>query len=121
MSENKQLDEYRELLRKLTIMSQVAVGQFLGGSRPAEDPRVEYIRGLEAFKNVANAQISAFFRLATENLGVPSEEFIRVSCEELETQVKEMMEDFRITGWDDDGNPVFDLQSFRERTAGWPP
>lgn len=117
----KYVKSYREMLKKLSTMSQVAVRQFLG-SRPADDPRVVYLAGLETFRNVANAQMEVLVRLATEKLGVKREEFLQMSSEEMEKQVKAMEEDLRVSGWDGDGNPLFeDLQAYRERTIGWPP
>jgi len=116
----KYVESYREMIKKLNTLSQIAVRQFLG-SRPADDPRVVYLAGMETFRNLANAQLEVLVRLATEKLGVKREEFLQMSSEEMEKQVKAMEEDLRVSGWDNDGQPIFDLQAYRERTIGWPP
>ena len=116
----KYVESYRKMVEKLNTLSRIAVKQFLG-SRPADDPRVVYLAGMETFRNLANAQLEVLVRLATEKLGVKREEFLQMSNEEMDKQVKAMEEDLRVTGWDNAGQPIFDLQAYRERTIGWPP
>ena len=114
------VERYRKMAEKINTLNQIAVRQFLG-SRPADDPRVVYLVGMENFRNLANAQLEVLVRLATEKLGVKKEEFLQMYSEEMEKQVKDLEEDLRVSGWDGDGQPIFDLQAYRERTIGWPP
>ncbi|KKM94725.1 hypothetical protein LCGC14_1195370 [marine sediment metagenome] len=113
------LDAYREEVRKLQVLSTHAVRQFLG-TREEGDPRVDYLVALEAFKNMANAQISCLLRLATEKLGVSQEDFLAVATEELGKQVETMQEDLAVIGWNEDGTVKLDLQAHLEKTRGWP-
>jgi len=112
------LEQYRGMVRKLQVLSQVATRQLMG-SRSEGDPQAEYLTALEAFKNMANAQLDMLIRLAVE-LGVARERMLEVQSEELQKQVTAMEQDLCVTGWNADGHPVFDLQAYRERTAGWP-
>jgi len=113
------LEDYREMVRKLYVLSADAVRQFLG-TRKEGDPRVEYLTGLEAFKNMANAQVSCLNRLATEKLGVSQEDFMTVAAEELEKQVKTMEKDLAVVGWNEDGTMKLDLQAHLKKTEDWP-
>lgn len=112
------LANYREQLVKLQQLSQMSVRQFLG-SRPTDDPRYVYMTALETFKNLANVQIAVLLRLI-QKLGVSKEEFLSCSAEELENQVHQLESEFCVTGWDDGGSPVLDLQAYRQKTAAWP-
>lgn len=114
------LADYKGMVRQLTILSRIAARQLLG-TRADEDPRLEYVAALESFKNLSNVQTSVLIRLVTEKLGVKREEFLELSREELAKQIEAMEQDLCVTGWDSSGNPVFNLQAYRERTAGWPP
>jgi len=114
------LENYKDMVKKLSILSRVAIRQFLG-SRPDSDPRVDYMMEFETFKNLANAQISALTRVVTEKLKVKRDDFLAINKEELEKQVKAMEKDLCVTGWTTEGQPNFNLQAYRERTAGWPP
>jgi len=60
------VDNYRAEAEKLYKLSRFATMQLLG-ERPAGDPRVEYMAGLEAFKNLANTQISGIIHILNEN------------------------------------------------------
>ncbi len=113
------LDDYHEKVRRLHVLSTHAVRQFLG-TREEGDPRVDYLVGLEAFKNMANAQISCLLRLATEKLGVSQEDFLALAAEELGKQVETMQEDLAVIGWNEDGTIKLDLQAHLEKTKGWP-
>lgn len=118
--EFQELDRYRLMAGRVYTLSQVAVRQFTG-SRPDEDPRVQFMKEIEAFQQVAKAQLAVLARLMTEKLGIKKEDYLAMACEELENQVKVMQEDLAVRGWDQDGKPIFDLEAFKERTAGWPP
>jgi len=113
------LDDYREKVRRLHVLSSVAVRQFLG-TREEGDPRVDYLVGLESFKNMANAQISCLLRLATLPHGVSQEDYLTVAAEELGKQVETMEQDLAVVGWNEDGTMKLDLQAHREKTKGWP-
>lgn len=109
------LEEFRDMLRKVDILSQVETRQLMG-TRPEGDSRVEYLTALESFKNLANVQLQVLIRLAMGN-----KDFLAIFAEELGEQVEHMESDLCVAGWDASGNPVFDLQEYRKRTAGWPP
>lgn len=110
---------HQEMVKKLSTLSLVSVRQFMGTRREG-DPRVEYLRSLERFHNLATAQLRALQRLAIEKLGVSREDFLNIFLEELEQQVKSMEEDLCVVDWDKQGKPIFNLQAFRTRTEGWP-
>lgn len=113
------LENYEKMVRKLHLLSRIYIRQFLG-TRPEGDPRVDYLTGLEGFKNLANAQLSGVVRILTMMLGGKKQEFLDILEEELGKQIKAMEEDLAVTSWDAQGNPTFDLQVFRQRTATWP-
>ena len=110
---------YKELIGKLHTLSRMSVRQFLG-TRQEGDPRVDYLTGLESFKNLANVQLSVLLRLATEKLGVKKEDFLAMSEDELKQQIASMAESLAVTGWNEDGTPILDLQAHLEKTASWP-
>ena len=113
------LENYETMVRRLHTLSRISVRQFLG-TRPEGDPRVDYLTGLEGFKNLANAQLSGVVRVLTMMLGNKKQEFLDIQAEELTKHIKSMEEDLAVSGWDAQGNPTFDLQAFRQRTATWP-
>lgn len=117
--EQAYMDNYKEMLGKLHILSRMAVRQFLG-TRDERDPRVKYLTGVESFKNLANVQLSVLLRLATEKLGVKKADFLAMSEDELKQQIASMEESLAVTGWNKDGTPVLDLQAHLERTKEWP-
>ena len=110
------LDRYNEMLPKLYEVSRMAARQFVGSD---ESPQAQYIVNLEIFKNLAETRVSALNSLVIE-LGLTTETFLKLSCEELEKRVKTMEEELAIRGWDDEGNPVLNLEEFKERTEEWP-
>ena len=112
-------DEYRALATKLETLSKLAVRQFLG-TRPEGDPRVDYLAGLEVFMNVATAQLAALNSMMTALLGDNVETFRKAGLAELAEQVESMEKQLAVTGWDEAGNPLFDLQASRELTKRWP-
>ncbi len=115
------VENYREMLRRLGILSRLATRQMLSSRQyPDGDPRVEFVTVLEQFKNMHIAQISVLLRLATEKLGVTREEFLELSQEELVKQVMSMENELCIKGWDTAGNPMLDLAAYREKTRAWP-
>jgi len=119
MSDSPYMESYREMVRKLYVLSSAEVRQFLG-TRPDGDPRVEYLAGLQSFQNMANAQISCLMRLVTEKLGVSEEDFLAVAAEEIGKQVQTMENELAVVGWNEDGTMRLDLQAHREKTKGWP-
>lgn len=110
---------YKQQVQRLYWLSKFNVRQFLG-TRQDGDPRVDYLTGLESFKNLANAQISGVVRILTMMLGDKKQEFLKVMDEELASQLKAMEEDVGIVGWSAEGSPQFDLAVLREKTKGWP-
>jgi len=113
------VERYKQLVERLTILSRFNVRQFLG-TRPEGDPRVDYLAGLESFKNLVNAQLSGIIRVLTMMLGDKKQEFLKIMEDELINQLKVMEEEVGITGWTAEGQPQFDLQVLREKTKGWP-
>ena len=113
------MEKYKELVQRLTFLSRFNVRQFMG-SRQEGDPRVEYLAGLEEFKNLVNSQLSGIIRILTMMLGDKKQEFMKIMEEELGNELKSMEEELGVTGWTDEGQPQFDLQILREKTKGWP-
>lgn len=113
------MKHYRDLVAKLHEMSRMNVRQLMG-TKAEGDPRVEYLTGLEAFRNVANVQIQVNSRLITDKLGVEREDFLALSQEIMEQQIKSMEEALAITGWKENGKPTLDLKRYGEKTRGWP-
>lgn len=113
------LDEYKKQAERLYFLSKFNVRQFLG-TREEGDPRVSYMAGLEAFKNLANAQLGGIVRILTIMLGDRKSEFHKIMAEELGNHVKSMEEEVGVASWTEEGKPIFNLQILREKTKGWP-
>ena len=113
------MENYTKLVQRLYWLSRFNVRQFMG-NREEGDPRVDYLAGVEGFKNLANAQISGIVRILTMMLGTKKQEFLKVMEEELTSQIKSMEEEVGVVSWADDSTPRFDLQVLREKTKGWP-
>ena len=113
------MERYKQLVERLTILSRFNVRQFMG-TRQEGDPRVDYLAGLEGFKNLVNAQLSGIIRILNMMLGEKKQEFLKIMEEELANQLKVMEEEVGIIGWMAEGQPQFDLQVLREKTKGWP-
>ena len=113
------MENYKQLVQRLTFLSRFNVRQFMG-TRQEGDPRVDYLVGLEGFKNLANSQLSGIIRILTMMLGDKKQEFLKIMEEELGNQLKSMEEDIGVVGWTDTGEPQFDLQVLREKTKVWP-
>ena len=119
MTENAQNDEYRALAAKLETLSRLAVRQFLG-TRSEGDPRVDYLAGLEGAKNMLIAQVAALTSMVTAMLGDSVETFRGAGLAELQGQVESMEKELSVTGWDGEGNPLFDLKASFTQTKDWP-
>lgn len=113
------MENYKQLVQRLTFLSRFNVRQFMG-TRQEGDPRVDYLAGLEGFKNLANSQLSGIIRILTMMLGDKKQEFLKIMQEELGNELKSMEEGLGVTGWTAEGSPQFDLQVLREMTKGWP-
>lgn len=114
------LENYTRLVQRLVKISNFNTQQFLG-TRPEGDPRVEYLASMEAFKNLANAQIGSIMRVLSMMLSDKKAEFHKIMEEELSSMLSNMEEAVGITGWNDNGEPQFDLQKLKEKTGHWPP
>jgi len=113
------METYKKLVERLCWLSRFNVRQFMG-TREEGDPRVDYLAGLESFKNLANSQLSGIIRILTMMLGDRKPEFLKIMEEELDRQIKAMEEDVGITKWAEDGTPRFNLQVLKEKTKDWP-
>ena len=112
-------ENYKRQVQRLMVLSRFNCRQFLG-TRPEGDPRVDYLAGLESFKNLVDSQLSGIIRVLTMMLGDKKHEFLKIMEEELDNHLKVMEEEVGITGWTEDEQPQFDLQVLREKTKGWP-
>ena len=110
---------YKEMVKKLRVLSKVAVRQFLG-TRADGDPRLEYMTDLEAFKNLANVHLEVLMELTIKKLGITKEDYLKAHVRFLNAQIQTMEKDLAVTGWDEKGSPIFDLAAYRERTKLWP-
>lgn len=121
--EKQKVDElkvsYTELTKKVFILSQMNVRQFLG-TRPEGDPRVDYLTQVEGFKNLANAQLSALIEALSDMLGKKSGVLLRKFEQAMNQEVSRMEEALGVTGWKEDGTPILDLQAHLAKTQGWP-
>lgn len=119
----KKVDEYManygEMTKKLFILSRMNVRQFLG-TRPDGDPRVEYLTQMEAFKNLSNVQLSVLLDAVSNMFGTKGGEFLKRFEEALSQQITSMEESLAVTGWNEDGTPILDLQAHLEKTQSWP-
>lgn len=113
------LENYKKQIQRLMTMSTFNVRQFMG-TRQEGDPRVNYLAGLETFKNIVNSQLSGIVRVLTMMLGDRKQAFMKIMEEELANQIKTMESDIGIVGWNEDGTPQFDLALLKEKTKGWP-
>jgi len=113
------MTNYKEMVRKLRVLSKFAVRQFLG-TRVDDDPRLEYLTDIEAFKNLANVHLEVMMALTIKKLGLSKEDYLKAHGDQLAEQLKTIEQDLCITGWDDKDNPIFDLPAYRERTKLWP-
>jgi len=113
------LENYKQLVQRLTFLSRFNVRQFLG-TRPEGDPRVDYLAGLEGFKHLVDSQLSGIIRTLTMMLGDKRQEFLKIMEEELVNELKSMEDELSVTGWTAEGSPQFNLQVLREKTKGWP-
>ena len=113
------VETYKKLVERLYWLSRFNVRQFMG-TREEGDPRVDYLAGLESFKNLANSQLSGIIRILTMMLGDKKPEFLKIMEEELNNQLKALEDDIGVVTWADDGTPRFDLGVLREKTKGWP-
>lgn len=113
------LENYRNMVQRLQVLSRLAVRQLIG-TRANDDPQAEYVAGLEAFKNLANVHLEVIMELAIKKLGISKDDFLKLQGEQLANQIKAMEQDLCVTGWDDNGNPIFDLVAYAKRTVRWP-
>jgi hypothetical protein len=113
------LGTYKQMLEKLKVLSKISARQFLG-TRADDDPRLVYLTDLETFKNMANVHIEVIMEFIIKKLKVTREEFLKAQTDLISSQVATMETDLCVTGWDQQGNPLFDLAKYAERTRTWP-
>lgn len=129
-TQKKKVEEYmanyNQMFNRLHILSRMNVRQFLG-TRQEGDPRdpygparVEYLTQMEAFKNLANVQLSTLLEVVSEMFGSKGGELLKVMERTLSQQIKSIEESLAVTGWNEDGTPKLDLQAHLEKTANWP-
>lgn len=122
-AQKKKIEEYmanyNKMFSRLHILSRMNVRQFLG-TRQEGDSRVEYLTQMEAFKNLANVQLSTLLEVVSEMFGSKGGELLKVMEQALSQQIKSMEESLAVTGWNEDGTPQLDLKAHLEKTANWP-
>ena len=110
---------YKEMTRKVGVLSRISVRQLLG-TRPEADSRTEYMTGLAMKTSLAVVQTEVLLELALTKLGVTREDFLKAMMEKMAETVKDLEEDLCVTSWDQAGNPIFDLEKYAQRSATWP-
>lgn len=110
---------YKALVTKLCTLSRMNVRQFLG-TRADGDPRVDYLAGVESFKNLANVQLQLLLGVVYALVGTKKPEVLKMMEDELGKQIEAMEESLAVTGWREDGTPILDLKAHLEKTQGWP-
>lgn len=122
-TQKKKVEEYMAnygpMTKRLFVLSQMNVRQFLG-TRVEGDPRVAYLTQMEAFKNLADVQISTLLEVVSNMFGGKGGEFLKRFEETLSEQITSMEESLAVTGWNEDGTPILNLQAHLEKTKGWP-
>lgn len=122
-TQKKKVEEYManygEMTKKLFLLSQMNVRQFLG-TRVEGDPRVTYLTQMEAFKNLADVQLSTLLEVVSNMFGSKGGDLLKVFERTLSQQIASMEESLAVTGWNEDGTPILDLQAHLEKTKGWP-
>lgn len=101
---NSELARYNEMQGKVTRLTAVALT--LPKMTRAE-ARLTFMRDLEAGRALARAEINALTRALVEKLGVPPEEWMDYLNQELEASVKILEAECGVSGYDDQGNPIF--------------
>ncbi|MBA7623238.1 hypothetical protein ES703_30631 [subsurface metagenome] len=122
-TQKKKVEEYManygEMTKKLFLLSQMNARQFLG-TRAEGDPRVTYLTQMEAFKNLADVQLSTLLEVVSNMFGSKGGDLLKVFERTLSQQIASMEESLAVTGWNEDGTPILDLQAHLEKTKGWP-
>ncbi len=108
-----------EIVRRMRTLSQISTRQLLG-NLPADNPRVEYATGQKLLENMTVVQLEVMNKLLIKVSGVTQEEYLKLQREQLAAQLKSMQEGLGVTDWDEEGNPIFDLQAYKEITTAWP-
>jgi len=106
-----EVTRYDELRGKVARLTTVALT--LPKMTRAE-ARVAFMRDLEAGRALARAELNALTRALIEKLGVPAEEWMGYLNQELEAEVQRLEQECGVSGYDEQGNPVF----AQEKTDG---
>jgi len=99
-----QQEKYSTLQDKLVRLSMWALA--LPKMAPAQ-ARLEFLRDLEVGRATGRAERTALARILFDKLGVSPEDWIGYLNEELEAEVQRVEAECGITGYDEQGNPVF--------------
>jgi hypothetical protein len=113
------VENYKQLNRKLVTLSGIGVRQLLG-TRPEADSRTEYVTKLALKIDATAAMTEVVLELMLSKLEISRDDFLQLMTEKLEQAVKDLEEDFCITSWNDDGQPIFDLEKYAQRSQMWP-
>jgi hypothetical protein len=113
------VENYKQLNRKLVTLSGIGVRQLLG-TRPEADSRTEYVTKLALKIDATAAMTEVVLELMLSKLEISRDDFLQLMTEKLEQAVKDLEEDFCITSWNDDGQPIFDLAKYAQRSQMWP-
>ena len=98
----EQVARYQELYERVCRVSALGVARLFA----TQDPRVQFIRGLEDGRVLSRVELNALTRLLTDHLGVDPEVWLRYLNEELEAELKRLEEETGVTAYDDKGNPL---------------
>ena len=84
-----EVERYHALYDRVCRASAAGVGRLFA----SQDPRVQFIRGLEDGRVTARVELNALTRLLTEHLGVNPEVWLRCLNEELEAELGRLERD----------------------------
>ena len=95
-----EVERYQALYDRVCRVSAIGVGKLFA----TQDPRVQFIRGLEDGRVTARVELNALTRLLTEHLGVDPEVWLRCLNEELEAELRRLEQDVGVAGVGEQGN-----------------
>lgn len=113
---NEELVEYQRLVARVQALSRVQVRQFLG-TRPEDDPRLVYLAQRECYLTLLIFQVQALTELLAPET---RQKFMTAMLKLVRKAVGDWGKDLGVKDWSTDGQPIFELPVFREKTRGWP-